>query len=191
MAVPLILQYLQNRLLDKSIQRCRDTEMTDASSRLWDGHAPDRPGTVIPCLQLSSYLRPFPFQVIGQFCDLHTIYAGTASISNDFPECHFQVVAVQYQVQLLIVSDRFGSYRFSAVYFVFLFEGQPQLFCRPNIDAYAVSLLCLLIRLLAVPFGPSVGESSRGFRARFLSPNMPSADFCHTVRVDCSPLSHL
>ena len=36
---------------------------------------------------------------------------------------------------------------------------------------------------------PEAGESSLIRRARFLLPTMPSAEFCHTVTVDYSPLS--
>src|SRR4030042_5675255 len=95
--IPLLLQYLQESLLDKTIQHGRDAKMTNASIWFWDGYAPDWPGNVIPCFQLSADLRPFPFQVPGQFRDLHTIYTGAASVSYDFPQGRLYVVTFQYQ----------------------------------------------------------------------------------------------
>ena len=83
-----------------------------------------------------------------------------------------------------------------------LLEGQPQLFCRliahsllrltypPYRSGLQYTVSWLQVEAHRTAGFPKHGRKAPSIPARLNAPTMPSADSCHTVKVDCSSFSH-
>src|SRR5215469_777059 len=104
--VPLPLQNLHHRLLDKTVQHGWDAKFPHPSAiRLGDFHPSYRFRFIGSVQQLLLNGRPVLFQVVAELIDGHPVDPGTAFVSLHLPQCSLQVSSLTY---LLHCSARMG-----------------------------------------------------------------------------------
>src|ERR1700737_906121 len=104
--IPLSLQDLHHRLLDKAVQHGWDAKLSHPSAiRLLDFHPSHRFRFVDPVQQLLPNNRPVLLQVVTEFINGHPIDAGAALVAPHLPQCFLQVFSLTY---LLHDSTRVG-----------------------------------------------------------------------------------
>src|SRR3954467_11157332 len=96
--VPLRLQHLHHRLLDKAIEHRRNAERTRTARRFRDLNAPHRLRLVGALEELVPDLGPVVFQVGGQILDGHAIKARRALVAPHLRERLPQIVALDNPV---------------------------------------------------------------------------------------------
>src|ERR1017187_8957587 len=95
--IPLPLQNLPHRLLDKRVQHGWDAKLSHPSAiRLRDFHPPHRFRFVDPAQQLLPNGRPVLLQVVTEFINGHPIDAGAAFVAPHLPQCFLQVCSFTY-----------------------------------------------------------------------------------------------
>src|SRR5215212_1707557 len=162
--IPLRLQHLHHRLLEKAIEHRRDAERTRAARRFRDLNAPYRLRPVGALEKLVPDLGPVVFQVGGQILDGHAIDTRRALVAPHLRERLSQIVALDNPVHGRSNRDRravgagsrragFGSLWRGAWGFTPYLrpKGQLQLDFLP-LDPHEIPAL-----LPTPPFGPSLG----------------------------------
>src|SRR5712672_1396369 len=95
--VPLPLQNLHHRLLNKAIQHGWDAKLSHPSSiRLRDFHPPHRFRFVSPVQQLLPNGRPVLLQIVAKLIDLHPVDACATFVASHLPQCFLQVSSLTY-----------------------------------------------------------------------------------------------
>src|SRR5215831_15221759 len=94
--VPLSLQNLHHRLLDKSNQHGRNAELAHSSIRLRYFHPPDRLWLVGPTQQLFPNGWPVLFQVVGELIDGHAVDARATFVCLHLLQCCLQILWLTY-----------------------------------------------------------------------------------------------
>ena len=195
-SVPALLQHLKHRLLDKSIQHRRHSELSHpASVRLVDLDSLDRLRLVGPAQQLFPNRWPVLLQILRHLAYGHPIHARTTLVGLDSSQCLLAVLPLADLFhQSLRYRPGFRRVRFAvsvsvpcppvlgASLLLSVGKASPNcsgwLFCRlplmSRADYSPLPLLCLR-------------RTVRAFIAR--AANTPSADFCRPVRTDHSTLS--
>src|SRR6266566_1330061 len=104
--VPPPLQNLHHRLLEKSIQRSRDTKLSHpASVRPLNLHAPYRLRLVGPVQQLFPDGWPVLLQVAAELADSHPVDPCATSVGLHPPQCFLQIFSLTYFLHELIRSS--------------------------------------------------------------------------------------
>ena len=93
--VPLALDDLSQRLLDKSVCHRGNAKESGATVWLWDFHAPDWLGTVAAFNQLRADGGPIRFEVGAEFIDGHAVNARRAFVALDSLQGSSEVLFVQ------------------------------------------------------------------------------------------------
>src|SRR5712692_7247613 len=110
--VPLLLQNLHHRLLDKSIQHRWDAKLSHPSVRLGDFHPPHRLRLVSSVQQLFSDHWPVLFQIVADLTDGNAVHSRATFITLHLPQCFLQVFPLTYFLHQSVGSSwAFGSTR--------------------------------------------------------------------------------
>src|SRR6266404_1736528 len=104
--IPLPLQNLHHRLLDKAIQHGWDAKLSRPSAvRLRDFHPSHRFWFVGSVQHLLPNDRPVLLQIVAKLIDRHPVDASAAFVASHLPQCFLQVCSLTY---LLHDSTRVG-----------------------------------------------------------------------------------
>ena len=95
MWLPLALDDLGQRLLDKSVRHRGNAKESGTTVRLWDFYAPYRFGAVSALHQLCADSGPVRFEVGTEFIHSHAIDARCAFVALDLCQGPFEILFVQ------------------------------------------------------------------------------------------------
>src|SRR5215471_8524777 len=98
--VPLPLQNLRHRLLDKSVQRGRNAELAHSSVRFGYFYPFHRLWFIGPTQQLFPYNQEC--RIVGEFIDGHAIDPRATLVGLDSPDCLLQVFPLTYRLHYSI-----------------------------------------------------------------------------------------
>ena len=200
--VPLLLQNLHHRLLDKPIQHRRDAKLAHPSVRLGDFHPPHRLRLIGPAQQLFPDGWPVLFQIVRQVHRRSSrrlpalpLLALTRRNASFRFSAHILPPSVDrylagLSVPLVAADDSVSSLPASRASPVSAVEKSSSIwiFCRLSFLRFTTYLPLLLVRAFGHRFRLRPIRCS-AFRLRSASlalptswPTMPSADFCSAVR---------
>src|SRR6059058_6228427 len=118
--VPLLLQHLQHRLLNESVDRRGNAELSLASVWLVDFYSSDRLRLIRTLQQLLSYLVPLPDQVSRQLIDSHSVDPCAALVRLDPSQRTLEILRLTYSLHqpfaagrvfgCLLRHERFGPF---------------------------------------------------------------------------------
>jgi hypothetical protein len=94
--IPTLLQDLQQRLLDQSVDDTRYAEFSDPAIGLWYFDPFDRLWPIGPCKQLGSYVWPMLTQVTLGAVDGHPINARSSLVAPDALPRAYEVLSLAH-----------------------------------------------------------------------------------------------